>query len=342
MSKTSRSDLLNALEAVKGAVAAKFHQPILTHVLIADNTVLGYDSEIGIRVKMPKGLGATFNVRFEHFHSLVKNLDADEIDIRVEGKKIHIACGSHRSVLTQLEEEFPKPNASPKKDDWRDLPAVFRDAMERTLSALPVDEKDRGLGALYISGGSLYATDRQKAIRCTIEGLDVPPVLLPPKGCGELIKLGNPKRMAVTQSVALFDFGNLMFLTRIREGVEEFKVTADRFDEILEKREASEPVPEGLAAALTRLLIFALVPPMAKLEVGGKAMTLSVEGATAEATETLAKPKVAIEPKAFAPDKLLSALQYAEGIDWGAPEEPIYLRADIAGFEFLLAPMKVS
>ena len=336
-----------ALEAVKGAVADKGFVPILQHVLISGDSLLGYDSEIGIRHKLNTKFPTPFNVRADTLLNLLKNLEAEELDIEVEDKKIHIACGSHKSTLTQITEEFPKPNVAIKSSDWREVPAGFKEALERCLSAVSEDENNRALSAVFVAGDKVYGADGQRAVRCAVEGMDLKPFLLPRNAVQELAKLGNPKRMVVAgggggNSIAFFDFLNLVFLARLRDGTE---YPQKMYDTLFESRTTEQAVPQGLGGAMARLSLFVdKENPKVRVEAKPLGMELSARGGTSSAEEVLAPwegPEFAL--KGVNPAYVMDALVYAESMDWGARlQDPLYFTGEASGFECLIAPMKAD
>lgn len=359
MSTIPRTDLLAALDAVKGAVAAKPFNPILTHVLVANDHVLGFDGEVGIRVRLTKPLGVTFNVRFDVFHSLLSKLSGEDVSVEPtkEGRAVRVACGGHASVLEQIAEDFPKPVIG--KVDWRDVPPGFQEAVGRALVASAA-EKDQSMSGVYVEGSRLYATDRVRVVRCSVEGLDSPPLMLPTRAAEEVVRLGAPKRMAVSAgaaSLVVFDYLTLIFVARLKDIPEGYPGGA-KFDTLFDgdeatgrrKREASAPVPEGLAPALARLLLF--VDPAARAatveevvaegDAAVRGVRLACQGATSSVEEVVWGEVGAFELKKFDPSKLAEALRHADGIDWGAsPEETVYVRGGVAGFEMVLAPVRV-
>ncbi len=336
----SRSELVTALQQVKGAVAEKAFVPILTHVLVAGDAVLGYDSEIGIRAKLSTKLDCSFNVKADTFLQLLMFLEEEDVDIVVVENKIKITCGSHKSTLTQITDEFPKPNVNVSKDDWKECPAGFKEAMERCLLAVSEDENNRALSSMMISGDKVYGADGKRVVRCTVAGLNVLPFLLPRKAVSELIKLGAPKRVAVRDNLAVFDFVNMVFLARLREQTE---YPTKMYDSLLKDRTTKHGVPEGLGAALERLALFASDDVGVKVEAGALGLELTINGATSSAQETLAPWPEDSPIKGLNPRMVLDCLSYAESLDWGRSDrDPLYLTGETSGFECLISPMKVS
>lgn len=334
----SRSDLLISLEAVRGAVADKPIVPILTHVLFAKKYVLAFDSEIGIRHDLPTEFPAEFNIRHETFLKLVKALSAEDVELVLEGKKIQVRCGSHKSTLTQIEEKYPEPHFSGDVEAWRDVPAGFKEGLERALMAVSGDAANRALSAVYIKDDFIYGADGKKGVRCKVPGLGAPEMLLGPKAVKEVIKQGNPKRMAVKGSHVLFDYVNLTLLAALRESA---PFPAVMFDKLMSNRKAQHPIPDGFKEAMGRLRLFSkgMDVPKVWLNNTGLMFELTAEDNQDVASETLGKFPAEFEQKGVNPHLLLDMMDYAEMIDFGDVKNvPLYLNGETANFEAIIAP----
>lgn len=335
----SRNELIAACEAVKGAVPAKSLTPILTHVLIENQAVTGFDSEIGIKVKLPKPLGITFNARFETLMGLLRTLSGDEIDLEVDGAKVHLRCGRHKSTLLQIQEAYPKPQVSP--GSWVTVASGLKEAMERTLIA--VSERPGGgpLTCVMIDGAHVTALDGKQAVRCSVEGMDLKPMLLARKAVSEIVRLGQPMRLANEGPWALFDYGNLVLLARQMEGAADFPKLNDLIATLNLEQRKSNPIPDGFSAALSRLQLFCGDQSRAvTIKPAALGSEMTAVDATGDALEICEAFSGLPRSKMFNPHLLATALPFAETIAWGeSDKDPIYLRGQTSNFEFLLSPM---
>jgi DNA polymerase III sliding clamp (beta) subunit (PCNA family) len=155
--------------------------------------------------------------------------------------------------------------------------------------------------------------------------------------CEEIIRLGNPTRVLIAGSWAVWDYTNLSLLTRLREGAKDFPDVG----RLMQER-ASMAIPPTLLSAMSRLALFAngddqsvtLRPSMTGLE-------MSAENQTGSAVEYLDVEAPGQEMKGINPKDVLAALPYAEGYSFGAAaSDLIYLRGSTAGFEFVSCPMR--
>lgn len=328
---------MQALDAVKGGVAQKTFDPILTHVLIDGQTVMSFDSEIGIKVKLKADTGAKFNVSFNTLYNLTRALAEEDLDINFEGKKVWFRCGKHKSWMSQIEQEFPKPEVR-GSNGWRPLPAGFKEALERCLLAASERESDKLLCNVLIKGAKLYSTDRRQVVRCTLPGMDLDPMLLSRKTVSELIRLGQPNRCAVAGPWSIWDYGNLTFLGRLREGVTEFPPVDTMMDKL--GSVADKQIPEGMIGILTRLNYFRGESPEVSVVPSAMGIELKAINEVSECSEWLDLEQ-AIPAKKFNPEHLLNAVPFASAIGWGkANSDPIYLKGEAAGFEYLSAPLQ--
>lgn len=338
-----RSNLLKACEAVKGAVAEKGFVPILTHVYLGGDFMLGYNSEIGIKVKLDTQLDFSFNIKLDLFHTLLKNLEDEDVELlQTEKKQISLKCGKHRSKHSPIDEEFPKPSAG-KNLQWTEVPAGFKEALERCVLGSDDDETQVALSAVYIAAAYIYGGCRSRAVRCTIDGLRVSPaILLPKKAVQEIIKLGNPKKMAAQDSMALFDYGDMTLLTRTRDA-STFPVAG--FESMFKGRQAGGPLPEGFEVCLRRLALFSkrgngeLFTALAQTP-DDQFLTMRANCDMGQAEELLEKCGVAFGEKGVNPELLLRMLPYAEQLDWGTQRAmPFYLTGEVCNFEAIVSPM---
>jgi DNA polymerase III sliding clamp (beta) subunit (PCNA family) len=222
-----------------------------------------------------------------------------------------------------------------KPEDWRDVPAGFKEACERASIAVANDETNRTLSAVFIRGQHVYGCDGKRAVRCKVEGLDCKQMLITKKTVREIVKLGNPKRMAVAHSMVLFDYSNLLLLARLREAGE-----YPNMDSFFDKRKATQVIPDGFGRAMARLAMFSGSTPMVVLDNSGLMFLMSAEGPHGSATETLPKFEEEIPKRGIAPDLVSAFLPFAELIHFGSQiNEPYYFNGETAGFEGILMPM---
>lgn len=343
-----RNDLLSALDAVKGAIAQKTFQPILTHVLIDNEYVYGFDSEIGIRYKLPKPVGITFNVRFDTIYNLVRALAGDIVSFELEGlQNVRVKCGTHASKLMQISDKFPMPPSQSDGLQFHPVSTGFRDALERCLVAASDNDTEKVLSSVLVKGEKVYGTDRARIVRCTLDKeAALPSMLLSRKCATELVRLGQPGKVAIEGGWCIWDYGNLFFIAALREGMNDFPDVDTLLENNLELPaiEAMQKLPDGFAACITRLSLFCSKEDRrVTTRESVLAFELVARAENGEAVEHLEKFENPPRGKGFNPDKLQEALKYASHIHWGASHaDPIYIRGTDCAFEFLLSPMMGS
>lgn len=339
MINIARADLLAALEAVKGAVATKTFQPILTHVLIDGAYVMGFDSEVGVKVKMPQDCGATFNVRFETLFNLMKSLSGDNVSFLLEGPKVTIRCGGHTSTLVTIQEAFPQPPTTTAEPSA--VPIGFKEALERALIAASQNEQERVLSSVVVSGSRVMTTNRRAAVRCSLDPLaPLPTMVLGRKAVTELIRLGQPGTVQVEGAWSVWDYGNLVFVAALREGLETFPKLDDLMSRLgLPSAEDMDPIPDGLLAILQRLALFTGKDGQVNTRPTDMALELVARSETGDIVEYIDAKDVP-RAKGFDPNMLATALPFSTKLFWGKTNsDPLFLRGVDADFEFILSPM---
>lgn len=328
-----RTDLVAALDAVKGSVPKKSFSQILTHVLFEDACLFGFDSEIGIKVKLDCDPSIKFNLPFEKFNNLIRSLNGADVMFHVNGKQIGLKCDRHTSAMQQiLEDKFPSPNIETADAQWHPVPAGFKEALEKAMLASSEREQEKVLSTVMIRGNTVISTDRTKLVRCHLESsLHEQPILLARKAVTEIIRLGNPIKMLVSGAWSLWDYGNLTFMARLREGANEYPDVGHLFDTL--KPTAEELVPDGLVGILGRLKLFA---DTFEVRTGLGATELVAAGELSNAVETIDTMTVTV-PKKFPCEPLMAAAPYGEQMNWMGANQPLYLKGQ--NFEFMLTQM---
>lgn len=334
-----RSDLIHALDAVKGAIPKKSFSPILTHVHIDKGVVWGFDSEVGVRANLEyvKSEGdEAFNVPFERFYNLMKSLNESEVELKVQDNKIRIKCGRHSSTMQQIvEDKFPKP---PLEDGaWTVVPTGFKEALEKALLATSDREQEKILSAVLIKGKMVIGTDRAKMVMCTVETeLHPSPLLLSRRACEEIMRLGNPIKMMVHGAWSAWDYGNLLFVARLREGANEYPPAEKLLEQLKVSEVKLELVPDGLVGILTRLKVLSGEEKAFMVRDGMGKTELVAKGETTDCVEEIDVMWVS-EAKRFPIDALMSAIPYAEQMCWMDKRMPLYIKGQ--NFEYILSPM---
>jgi DNA polymerase III sliding clamp (beta) subunit (PCNA family) len=336
-----RNDLIAALDAVKGAVPKKSFQPILTHVAFDNGVCWGFDSEVGVRAKLDfiksdfsEG-EASFNAPFERFYNLMKSLNDSDVQFDISDNKVKIKCGRSVSTMQQIvEDKFPRP---PIEDGvWLDVPTGFKEALEKALLATSDREQEKVLSTVRIAGKSIQATDRTKAVRCVLDtALPEEPMLLTRKACLEIIRLGNPIKMMVQGAWSIWDYGNLQFVARLREGAREFPPVDQVFDYLKIGEVKLDLVPDGLVGILTRLKCLAGEEKSFVVRDGMGKTELMAQGETTQCVEEIDVMWVE-GPKKYPIDALMEAVPYAEQMSWMGKNQPLYIKGQ--NFEYICSP----
>lgn len=342
----NRSDITNALEAVKGAVATKTFSPILTHVLIDGQYVFAFDSEIGIRFKLPVDTALKFNIRFDTIYNLIKTLDGEQVSFELEGSSsVKLHCGKHKSTMQQIIDKFPQPDMEGAESTTpSQVSTGFKEALERALVGAADNETEKVLGSVLVRTNRVYGTNRSTVVRCTLDpNAPLPEMLLSRKSVGELIRLGQPASVRLQGAWSIWDYGNLEFMARLREGAQDFPPIDMLMDQRYKVPGEDElvKIPDGFKASLARLLLFCGKEDMRVITRASMMGTeLYAKAETGEAVEYIDYPQDTVpRGKGFNPEVMLKALPYSSFLFFGRNGmEPIYLKGTDCNFEFLQSP----
>lgn len=167
-------ELRRALAVVDPAVATRSTRPILTNVLLADGTITATNLELRIVAPLA-GAAEPVVLPYQRLKSIVAStVDADSLELRVDGTSCRITAGAGRWVLpTEDAAEFPTGSDIDAKAIAR-LPADQFVAMARSVLPAPAKNEPRyaGVQIEFVDGTlSLVATDgkRMAVSECEID-----------------------------------------------------------------------------------------------------------------------------------------------------------------------------
>ena len=145
-----RTDLLDALVAVKPATPSRAARPILQNVRIGDGLVSGTDLEV--RIDYPIGVMCEpFLVPHERLLAIVRAASGDTVTLKATGTTVSVKCGSGRwEMPTESVAEYPTWEAADLKTFCR-LPAdQFVRAARATSYATDTESSRFALGAVLV------------------------------------------------------------------------------------------------------------------------------------------------------------------------------------------------
>ncbi len=174
-----RDDLANAVAWVARNLPTKVTQPVLRAMLItADDNGLefaGFDYEVSTRVKIAAEIGeqGRIAVAGKLISEIVSNLPNKPVELRVEGSKALLSCGSSRFELPLIPlDDYPQIPTLPEVTGTIN-PALFTEAVTQVATAAGKDDTLPMLTGVHmeITGNqvTLAATDRFRLALRTFE-----------------------------------------------------------------------------------------------------------------------------------------------------------------------------
>jgi DNA polymerase III sliding clamp (beta) subunit (PCNA family) len=162
-----KSQLLAALETVKGAVSNNNLIPILQHVHFKDDTITAYNRMVGVIADFDSG-GLECLIPFQRFYGLVKSVKSEKVQIRVSGNEMFIKAGKSDAKLNLMETgdfpEFPDIQTLIAEEGW-DVPDNFVEGLKSCLPFVGKDTSRPDLGGVYVEGSVMYGSDARRIVR---------------------------------------------------------------------------------------------------------------------------------------------------------------------------------
>lgn len=219
-----RKDLLEGLQAVMPATAARSTKPILSCVLIDGQTLHATDLEIGIRYALRGDTGLKCCVRPDKLAAILKECGGETIEATTKGDVLTVRTASGKfNLTTSPADEFPAVETP--EGEWipaNDLAGMFR----RTTFA--ADRKESGArwavtGVLIECDGkamNVVATDTKRLALCTVEcAAEKATALVPAVACAMVERLAaGDLSMMLTKSAVAFERDGVLIVSRLVEG----------------------------------------------------------------------------------------------------------------------------
>lgn len=166
----TQENLNKALQVVGRVATGKTPLPILNNILFrtdknrlllaATNLELAITQHVGSKIEQEGSVTVPARLMCE----FVANLPRDNVELEVDGNKMHITCGSYRSTINGMApDEFPELPAIQEKQAITVPVADMKRAIQQTVVVASTDDARPMLGGIYCHSfdGHLYfaATD---------------------------------------------------------------------------------------------------------------------------------------------------------------------------------------
>jgi len=231
-----RKDLVDALGIAQSAVPPKSTLAILGNILFVAEAdaveMTGTNIDLWARIKVGAEVAnkGSLTLPARRFAEIARHLDADEVEVSVEGTQATVKGGRATFKLMGLDAaDYPVfPEVAPEHTLTL-TQATLKTLIKKTLFAAAEDVTRYALNGICIQAEGnevrFVATDGYRlaytSLRTEIEIGGIVDVILPSKAAGELSKVladDDPVEIAFGENHISFDCGRFRFVTRQAEG----------------------------------------------------------------------------------------------------------------------------
>lgn len=238
--------MLADLKFVQGAVSKKDYQPALTHFLIKDGRVTGYDGTIALSSPIDIDIDAAPKAvpfikaieRCTHETTAIALMDSGRLRLKSGKFKCTIECTDEMAVLSEI------------KPEGDEVPTSERlvEAMRVLEPFIATDASRPWATGILLRGFSAYATNNIIIAQYWL-GEGMHEINLPYSAIKELTRIGQtPERIQISQNSATFHFaGGRWMRTQLLDAS---WPDVDRILEAAFEGADLQPIPEGLFDAV--------------------------------------------------------------------------------------------
>ncbi len=254
----NREAFLNLLQAIKVAVTPKDEIDQSSCFVFQNGLVAGFDEEKLCRAK--SGLGKDFLcvVRAKPILQLLDRLPDEKIILSLTDGELLVSGLNGRKSGLVVEREVRlllSQTEDPGKDDWRNLPANFSEAIKLAAECTGSDDPKFWLTCVHVHPKYVEACDNKRILRYTVdlEGVINGEFLIRSSAAEAIHDLGMEK-VCETQNWVHFQNRNEVVLS-CRRWLDEFRDLGP----VLESAKGGRTIelPDGLGEAAKRAAIFA-------------------------------------------------------------------------------------
>ena len=258
--KIKRSELLQALNAVKPGLATKSVVQQMEHVIFTGQDIITYNEQTGILYPFETEFEASVN--YNDLYKIITKIKKDEIDLTVEGSELLITTKTTKAGLVtmntgEIDESLNGLiNQLPDEEnglEWQNLPSDFIDGALLCIPATSRDLSQGTLACLYVNGTNMICSDNQRVSWYELsEAVDAEFFIR----AGTIRELASfdIKRLCVSESWVHFITENdVVFSTRLIRG-KSFNYFLDMFDGF---KGTAVKLPEGLKALVDAAAVMA-------------------------------------------------------------------------------------
>lgn len=296
--------MIKTLNFVKGAVSTKDLVPVLANFHFYGGRVQGGNGRITIDAPLSLGDGMDITVPATAFLKAIAACDGAPILKITEGGRLSVRKGAFKSLLPLADGlTFPRKDVDITEGMLWKMDAGLIKAL-RTVRPFIGQDASRpwACGALF-KDGYIYATNNVVMVRVPWDMPDDVCLNIPFFAIDELVRIGEePAGFMFSDTDAVFHYGDRWLRSQLFDSKWP-DVGAFFNDEVLEK------VPEGLRAAVEKIVPFCPDSKFPVITLGGEGVT------TADGTMTASVGDMELPDGKYRAEPLLAVLSHATEID---------------------------
>jgi len=196
--------LIKALKFVRGAVSRKDYQPALSHFLIKDGQVMGYDGTIALSSPIPLDIQATPKA-IPFVKAIERCTDpTTALNLTATGK-ISLKSGKFKATIECTEESLVLESIQPE-GDYVDLSSTLVSALRTLEPFIGVDASRPWSSGILLHNFSAFATNNIILAEAWIGG-SLPNINLPGSAIKELTRIAEePIGIQLSKTSVTFHF----------------------------------------------------------------------------------------------------------------------------------------
>jgi DNA polymerase III sliding clamp (beta) subunit (PCNA family) len=272
--KVKKVDLLTALEKVKVGLSDKAIIDQTDHFVFGERYVSTYNDKIAI--SYPFSLGFPVAVKASEFHSLMRKIIADEIDLQIENDQMKIVAGKTKAQIVIALDILCPPMLIDEDKGWKSLPKDFAEGVGFCCFSADTNMLLQQLTCLWITKGFIFSADHWRATKFCMEGEVEKEFMLPAESAKKLSAYAPVQYLLEEAWVHFKNKEGVIFSSRIVAG-EYPQVIWSLFEVVGDKI----TIPKGLRESVDRVSAFATKheEKLITLSVVGGKMTCKGKGA---------------------------------------------------------------
>jgi DNA polymerase III sliding clamp (beta) subunit (PCNA family) len=214
--QVKKTELLDALRAIKPAIASKEIIDQSTHFVFQKGEVRSYDDRVSINSEFDYN-GPSFAIKADEFFKLISSLTSEKIELDLDGdNKLKLKCGKTKATLN-VDYQVKLPDIDlPQDDDWIDLPSDFTASLKFSLFSVGKNASKPALTCICVEDNTIWSSDNDRLTKTQMEsGIDDPNGMLIPGEAAKKLILYSPNGYYIDKSWIHFinDF-NVIFSCR--------------------------------------------------------------------------------------------------------------------------------